>query len=243
MDSICGLGYFCKRLLDIVISVTALILLSPVMCAVAVMVRIKLASPVIFKQCRPGMNGRIFTVYKFKTLLDLYDENGNPLPDKDRLTPFGDLLRSFSLDELPQFINVLKGDMSAIGPRPQMEKYWGLLTDEQKKVFNIKPGITGWAQINGRNLLTWEERFELDAWYLENWSLWLDIKIVFMTAWKVVTREGVKHPGHATMVEFTGSCKEEVLVDKWQFDKQKNIAVSINDIDVAYPQGVYNEHS
>jgi sugar transferase EpsL len=217
MPSICGLGYFCKRLLDLVISIPVLLLLSPLMLVVAITIRYKLGSPVIFKQDRPGMNGKIFTLYKFKTLLDLYDENGEPLPDKDRLTPFGDFIRSFSLDELPQFYNVLRGEMSAIGPRPQMEKYWDLLSDEQKEVFNIKPGITGWAQINGRNLLTWEKRFELDSWYLQNWNIWLDIKIAFITAWKVIIREGVKHPGHATMVEFTGNCNT-VHYEKWQYE-------------------------
>jgi sugar transferase EpsL len=227
MPSIFGLGYFCKRLLDLVISIMMLLLLSPLMFVVAIMIRYKLGSPVIFKQDRPGMNGKIFTLYKFKTLLDLYDENGKPLPDKDRLTPFGDFLRCFSLDELPQFYNVLKGEMSAIGPRPQMEKYWDLLSDEQKDVFNIKPGITGWAQINGRNLLTWEKRFELDTWYLQNWSIWLDIKIAFITAWKVIIREGVKHPGYATMVEFTGNGKA-VHYEKWQYETV-NDDINLND--------------
>jgi sugar transferase EpsL len=215
MPSVHGVGYFLKRLLDLMISIPALIILSPLMLVVAILVKFKIGSPVIFKQDRPGMNGKIFTLYKFKTLLDTYDENGNMLPDKDRLTPFGELLRSFSLDELPQFINVVKGEMSAIGPRPQMEKYWELLSDEQKEVFNIKPGITGWAQINGRNSLTWEKRFELDSWYLENWSIWLDIKITFITAWKVLIREGIKHPGCATMVEFTGN-KQAKCYEKWQ---------------------------
>ncbi|HEY9161938.1 MAG TPA: sugar transferase [Desulfomonilia bacterium] len=222
MPSVHGVGYILKRLLDLMISIPVLIILSPLMLVVALLVKFKIGSPVIFKQDRPGMNGRIFTLYKFKTLLDLYDENGNLLPDKDRLTPFGDFLRSFSIDELPQFINVVKGEMSAIGPRPQMEKYWELLSDEQKKVFNIKPGITGWAQINGRNTLTWEKRFELDSWYLENWSIWLDVKIAFITIWKILIREGIKHPGCATMVEFTGSRKAKYY-EQWKFRSDDSV--------------------
>jgi sugar transferase EpsL len=222
MPSVHGVGYILKRLLDLMISIPVLIILSPLMLVVALLVKFKIGSPVIFKQDRPGMNGRIFTLYKFKTLLDLYDENGNLLPDKDRLTPFGDFLRSFSIDELPQFINVVKGEMSAIGPRPQMEKYWELLSDEQKKVFNIKPGITGWAQINGRNTLTWEKRFELDSWYIENWSIWLDVKIAFITIWKILIREGIKHPGCATMVEFTGS-RKATYYEQWKFRSDDSV--------------------
>jgi sugar transferase EpsL len=236
MPSVHGVGYILKRILDLMISIPVLIILSPLMLLVALLVKVKIGSPVIFKQDRPGMNGEVFTLYKFKTLLDLYDENGDYLPDKDRLTPLGDFLRSFSLDELPQFINVVKGEMSAIGPRPQMEKYWELLTEDQKEVFNIKPGITGWAQINGRNSLTWEKRFELDSWYIENWSIWLDVKIAFITIWKVLKREGIKHPGCATMVEFTGS-RQAKYYEQWQFRSDDSVT------DAEYVSPVIKKHN
>ena len=193
-----------KRLFDIVASLTALVLLSPVLLIVALLVRRKLGSPVLFRQVRPGLHGKPFEMIKFRTMRDAFDENGKPLPDSERITPFGRFLRSTSLDELPELWNVLKGDMSVVGPRPLLMKYLPLYTEEQLKRHEVRPGVTGWAQVNGRNALSWEKKFELDVWYVHNHSLYLDIKIIILTLRKVLCREGINGAGEATMSPFKG---------------------------------------
>jgi len=197
---------FLKRIQDLIISLIAIILLSPVLLIVALLVRLKLGSPVLFCQQRPGLNGRPFTIYKFRTMISkAYDDNGNILPDDKRLTSFGLCLRSTSLDELPELFNVLWGDISIVGPRPLMTKYLDRYTPEQARRHEVKPGITGWAQVNGRNNITWEEKFEMDVWYVDHWSLWLDIKILAKTAWMVIARKNVAKAGQATTDEFFGT--------------------------------------
>ena len=178
------------------------------------MVRFKLGSPVLFKQDRPGLNGEPFYMYKFRTMTDQRDEQGNLLPDEQRLLKFGQLLRSTSLDELPELLCVLKGDMSLVGPRPLMMKYLSRYTPEQARRHEMKPGITGWAQINGRNAISWEDRFKLDVWYVDNWNVWLDIKILFKTVMLVFQREGITQEGHVTMTEFMGTEQTEVSDQK-----------------------------
>jgi lipopolysaccharide/colanic/teichoic acid biosynthesis glycosyltransferase len=194
-----------KRLMDLVLSGFALILLSPVLLVTAILVRTKLGSPVIFKQERPGRNGEIFSLYKFRSMTDQKDEAGNLLPDSVRLTGFGKKLRSTSLDELPELWNIFRGDMSIVGPRPLLVKYLPLYNEEQRHRHDVRPGLTGWAQINGRNTISWEEKFKLDCWYVEHISLLLDLKIIFMTALKVFRREGISSETAATMEEFTGT--------------------------------------
>ena len=194
-----------KRAVDVLGSLSALVLLSPLLCVLCVLVRTKLGSPVIFKQERPGKNGRIFTLYKFRTMTDERDENGELLPDEIRLTGFGKLLRTLSLDELPEFVNILRGDMSFVGPRPLLVRYLPLYNKRQSMRHNVRPGLTGLAQVNGRNLLTWEEKFEWDVKYVENISLWLDIKILFRTVLNVLKREGISSETSATMEPFTGT--------------------------------------
>lgn len=194
-----------KRLFDIVISTLLLVILSPVILVLAILVRFTLGSPVLFKQVRPGLHGRPFTMYKFRTMTDARDEHGNLLPDERRLTKLGWFLRSTSLDELPELFNVLKGDMSLVGPRPLLMDYLPLYTPEQARRHEVRPGMTGWAQINGRNAISWEEKFEHDVWYVDNWSLWLDLKILWMTLIAVLRRDGISAQGHATMPRFTGS--------------------------------------
>lgn len=194
-----------KRLMDLVLSGFALILLSPVLLVTAILVRTKLGSPVIFKQERPGRNGEIFSLYKFRSMTDQKDEAGNLLPDSVRLTGFGKKLRSTSLDELPELWNIFRGDMSIVGPRPLLVKYLPLYNEEQRHRHDVRPGLTGWAQINGRNAISWEEKFKLDCWYVEHISLLLDLKIIFMTALKVFRREGISSETAATMEEFTGT--------------------------------------
>src|SRR5690554_1245926 len=194
-----------KRSFDIAGSLLGLLLLSPVIAIVAWQVRFKLGSPVLFRQTRPGLNGKPFQMVKFRTMKDAVDAQGNPLPDSERLTPFGQFLRSSSLDELPELWNVLKGDMSLVGPRPLLMEYLPLYTPKQYRRHKVRPGVTGWAQINGRNALSWEEKFQLDVWYVNNRSLWLDIKILFLTVKKVVVRDGISADGEATMLKFTGS--------------------------------------
>ncbi len=194
-----------KRLFDVILTLLALILLSPVLVFVTVLVRIKHGSPIFFSQQRPGLFGKPFTLLKFRTMTDACDANGQLLPDSARLTPFGQFLRRTSLDELPELINVLKSDMSLIGPRPLLMQYLDRYTPEQARRHEVRPGITGWAQINGRNALSWEDKFKLDVWYVDHMSLWLDLKILVLTAWKVLRREGISQDGHATMPEFTGS--------------------------------------
>ena len=193
-----------KRLFDILFSLLVLIILSPVFLIVALLVRINLGSPILFTQERVGLNNKVFKMYKFRTMKDGKDKNGNLLPDSERLTRFGKLLRSTSLDELPEFINILKGDMSLIGPRPLLVEYLPLYSDEQIKRHNVLPGLTGWAQINGRNAISWSEKFKLDVWYVENWSLILDIKIFFLTIYKVFKRDGISQEGEVTMTKFNG---------------------------------------
>ena len=194
-----------KRLMDILGSFFGLVLLSPVLIVVSILVRLKLGSPILFQQVRPGLGGKSFNMMKFRTMTDERDENGGLRPDDVRLTKFGAFLRSTSLDELPELINVLKGDMSLVGPRPLLMEYLPLYSERQYRRHEVRPGITGWAQINGRNALSWDEKFELDVWYVENRSLWLDIKILFLTVLKVVKRDGISHGGEATMPKFTGS--------------------------------------
>ncbi|HQB59082.1 MAG TPA: sugar transferase [Bacteroidales bacterium] len=193
-----------KRFLDISLTLTVLLPLLPMLGTVAILVRLKLGRPVIFRQLRPGWQGRPFWLMKFRTMTDAYDENGKLLPDEARLTPIGNFLRTTSLDELPELFNVLKGDMSLVGPRPLLMQYLDRYTPEQARRHEVKPGITGWAQIHGRNALTWEEKFKLDVWYVDNWGIWLDIKIIIITLWKVLKREGINHPGMTTMSEFKG---------------------------------------
>lgn len=194
-----------KRLFDIVIAILALVLLFPIIVIVSFFVYIKLGSPIVFRQVRPGMNGRSFTMIKFRTMLDSMDKHGNLLPDEVRLTRFGKLLRSTSLDELPELLNVLKGDMSLVGPRPLLVEYLPLYSPEQARRHEVRPGITGWAQVNGRNAISWEEKFTLDVWYVDNRSLSLDIKILFMTIKKVFVREGISAEGEVTIGKFVGN--------------------------------------
>ncbi len=198
-----------KRILDILASAIALFLLSPVIALVAWQISRKLGSPVLFRQIRPGLNGKPFTMIKFRTMRDAIDKNGNPLPDSERMTPFGNFLRSTSLDELPELWNVLKGDMSLVGPRPLLMEYLPLYSKEQARRHEVRPGVTGWAQINGRNAISWEEKFKLDVWYVDNQSFWLDVKILFLTVKKVFIRDGISAEGEATMSKFTGSSSEK----------------------------------
>ncbi len=194
-----------KRLFDLILASLSLILLSPLLLLTALAVRLGLGKPVLFRQPRPGYKGRIFTLYKFRTMRDVLAPDGTPLPDERRLTALGRFLRATSLDELPELINVLRGEMSLVGPRPLLVKYLPLYTPEQMRRHDVLPGITGWAQINGRNTLTWQEKFRLDVWYVDHWSLWLDVKILFLTVWKVLRREGISQPGQATASEFDGT--------------------------------------
>ena len=193
-----------KRLFDLVVSVTSLILLSPLLLALSVLVRRQLGSPILFQQRRPGLHGRPFILHKFRTMSDASDASGALLPDEVRLNSFGQFLRSTSLDELPELINVAKGDMSLVGPRPLLMQYLDRYTPEQKRRHEVRPGITGWAQINGRNAITWEERFKLDVWYADHFSLLLDLKILVSTLRTIIAREGINEPGQATMSEFMG---------------------------------------
>tara|TARA_R110000868_G_scaffold349937_1_gene611231 strand:+ start:2641 stop:3249 length:609 start_codon:yes stop_codon:yes gene_type:complete len=200
-----------KRLFDTSAAAFGLLLLAPIVLIVAVKVSRTLGSPILFRQARPGLNGKPFEMIKFRTMKDALDADGNPLPDSERLTAFGQFLRSSSLDELPELWNVLKGDMSLVGPRPLLMEYLPLYSAEQCRRHDARPGITGWAQINGRNALSWEEKFKLDVWYVDNRSLWLDIRILFLTVKKVLIRDGISAEGEATMPRFIGS--EEVRDD------------------------------
>lgn len=194
-----------KRLFDIVASACGLLLLAPVIAIVAWQIRRKLGSPVLFRQVRPGLNGEPFEMTKFRTMRDAVDAADKPLPDSARMTPFGSFLRSSSLDELPELWNVLKGDMSLVGPRPLLMEYLPLYNPEQYRRHEARPGVTGWAQINGRNALSWDEKFKLDVWYVDNRSFWLDLKIIFLTIKKVVVRDGISAEGEATMSKFKGT--------------------------------------
>ncbi|MBX4135798.1 sugar transferase [Pseudomonas sp. S5F11] len=194
-----------KRLFDVFASGVGLILLAPVILIVAFLIRRNLGSPVFFRQVRPGIHGKPFDMIKFRTMRDATDDQGNPLPDSERMTPFGCFLRSSSLDELPELWNVFKGDMSLVGPRPLLMQYLPLYNSEQYRRHEVKPGVTGWAQINGRNSLEWEEKFKLDIWYVDNRSFILDLKILLVTVKKVLIRDSISHENHATMEAFKGS--------------------------------------
>jgi len=202
------MSLFVKRLFDITVASIALLLLSPIILYVGYKVSRNLGTPVIFKQERPGKDGKIFTMSKFRTMKDSCGVDGQPLPDSERLTAFGMKLRNSSLDELPELWNVLKGEMSIVGPRPLLVEYLPLYSPEQVRRHNVRPGITGWAQINGRNALSWEEKFTLDCWYVDNRSFWLDIKIIFLTIKKVFKKEDINSAGEATMSKFKGSINE-----------------------------------
>jgi len=197
-----------KRLLDICVSGLALLLLSPVLVVLAILVRVKLGSPVLFRQTRPGLHGKPFEMMKFRTMTDSRDANGELLPDDQRLVPFGRFLRNSSLDELPELFNVLRGDMSLVGPRPLLMAYLPLYNAHQRRRHEVRPGITGWAQINGRNNVTWQEKFDLDVWYVDHAGLWLDLKILLLTARTVLRRDGVSKDGHATTDYFKGNDDE-----------------------------------
>ncbi|MBS4197571.1 sugar transferase [Lederbergia citri] len=193
-----------KRLLDFLSSLLLLIISFPLMVCIGLLVRVKLGSPIFFKQQRPGLYGKPFYLYKFRTMTDDRDQWGDLYPDEIRLTSFGRFLRKYSLDELPQLINVVKGDLSLVGPRPLLMEYLPLYTEEQEKRHLVKPGITGWAQVNGRNAISWEEKFALDIWYVQNQSLLLDMKILILTVKNVLISDGINQPGHATMEDFKG---------------------------------------
>lgn len=199
-----------KRLLDIFIASIALVLLSPLYFYVAYKVKKNLGSPVLFRQVRPGLHGKPFEMIKFRTMKDALDEQGNPLPDSERLTPFGKMLRSTSLDEMPELWNVIKGDMSVVGPRPLLMEYLPLYNKEQAKRHDVRPGMTGYAQVNGRNAISWEQKFKLDTWYVENRSLWLDFKIMLQTVKKVITKDDISEAGEVTMSKFTGTNIKEL---------------------------------
>ncbi|MDO9620291.1 MAG: sugar transferase [Moraxellaceae bacterium] len=196
-----------KRLFDILLVLLSLPILLPLLILVAILIRFKLGSPVLFTQTRPGLHGKPFRMFKFRSMTSACDTSGNLLPDDQRLTPFGQRLRSTSLDELPGLWAVFKGDMSLVGPRPLLMEYLPLYTPEQARRHEVRPGITGWAQVNGRNAISWEEKFALDVWYVDNQSLWLNIKILFLTVKKVLVRDGISAAGEATMSKFTGSSK------------------------------------
>ena len=207
-SKLAGRREFVKRIFDILVSLLSLLLLCPVLFIVALLVRIRLGSPVLFKQQRPGLNGKLFTIYKFRTMISkTHDQQGTLLPDDQRLSPLGLWLRATSLDELPELFNVLKSDMSLVGPRPLMTKYLNRYTPQQNRRHEVKPGITGWAQVNGRNNMTWEEKFDYDVWYVDHQSFWLDMKILALTLWHVICRKDIAKEGHATVDEFMGTIK------------------------------------
>jgi lipopolysaccharide/colanic/teichoic acid biosynthesis glycosyltransferase len=194
-----------KRIFDLALTIPALILMSPLLGILALVLLLSEGRPVFFRQARAGLRGKIFYIYKFRTMREASGADGLPLPDSKRISPLGKFLRATSLDELPEFIHVLLGQMSLVGPRPLMARYLERYSPEQMRRHETLPGITGWAQINGRNAVTWEERFRLDVWYVDHWSFWLDLKILALTMWKVISREGISEPGQVTMTEFMGS--------------------------------------
>ena len=196
---------FSKRLLDLLVSSVGLIVLSPVLAVIGLLVRWYQGSPALFRQQRPGLGSKLFTVYKFRTMTDAHDEQGRLLPDAERMTLLGRFLRAASLDELPELFNVLLGEMSLVGPRPLFKHYLERYSPEQARRHQVLPGLTGWAQVNGRNALSWEEKFRYDVWYVDHWSFGLDLKILLLTLWKVLRREGISQPGHATAEEFMGN--------------------------------------
>lgn len=201
------IAFLIKRIFDLFCSIILLIILSPLFILLMLTIWISMGQPIFFRQLRPGYKGKPFLCYKFRTMNDKRDQNGNLLPDELRLTRLGKFLRATSLDELPELFNVVRGEMSLVGPRPLLMQYLERYTPEQARRHEVLPGMTGWAQINGRNRLTWEEKFRLDVWYVDHWSFWLDLKILAITAWKVLKREGINQPGFATAEEFTGSTK------------------------------------
>jgi len=194
-----------KRVFDLIATTLGLVLLSPIMLLTALFVAIFLGTPVLFRQKRPGYKAQTFYIYKFRTMTNASDSAGNLLPDSERLTRLGRFLRSLSLDELPELFNILRGEMSLVGPRPLLMEYLEHYSPEQMRRHDAYPGLTGWAQVNGRNAITWQERFALDVWYVDHWSFWLDIKIIFITLWKVVRRENINQPGQATIEYFKGN--------------------------------------
>jgi len=194
-----------KRFFDIIASAISLFILAPVILFIAFLIQRKLGSPILFYQVRPGKNAKPFQMTKFRTMREDFDQDGRILPDSERIPPFGNFLRNSSLDELPELWNVLKGDMSLVGPRPLLMEYLPLYSTEQARRHNVRPGITGWAQVNGRNAISWEEKFKYDIWYVDNQSFWLDMKIIWMTIKKVIAREGISAEGEATMPSFTGT--------------------------------------
>src|SRR5262245_38726044 len=206
-----------KRIFDLVVAMATLPFLLPVLLVLAVLVRVKLGSPIIFRQIRPGFRARSFTIYKFRTMIDARDANGVLLPDADRLTPFGQFVRSTSLDELPELFNVLRGDMSLVGPRPLLVEYLPLYSAEQAPRHNVPPGITGSAQINGRNAASWPEKFAHDVWYVDHGSLWVDVRIIVLTAWKVLRRHGINQPGFATAAPFRGEQLLQRSILNWPY--------------------------
>lgn len=204
-----------QRIFDLLIVTPALVVAAPLIAAVAVAVRVALGKPVLFRQVRPGWHGQPFTLVKFRTMTDERDADGNLLPDSERITPFGRFLRHSSLDELPELWNIFKGDMSLVGPRPLLMRYLDRYSPEQMRRHDVRPGLTGWCQVNGRNALGWDDKFALDLWYVDNRSLYLDIKIIMVTVWKILKREGICHPGSATTLEFLGAPRpfEPLLCD------------------------------
>ena len=199
-----------KRLFDIVVAGIGLLVLSPILILLAILIKIKLGGPVLFTQIRPGLNGKPFKIFKFRTMLDLADAEDKPLQDEARLPPFGKMLRATSLDEQPELWNVLIGDMSLVGPRPLLKEYLPLYSEEQNRRHEVRPGITGWAQVNGRNAISWEEKFKLDVWYVDNQSFWLDIGIILKTVKKVVVCEGINAEGEVTMSRFSGNQERDI---------------------------------
>lgn len=198
-----------KLLFDYLLVLFGIVIVSPLILLTTLLVHLKIGTPVLFTQDRPGLHGKAFRIYKFRTMSDEKDADGNLLPDADRLVSFGRFLRSTSLDELPELINVLKGDMSLVGPRPLLMEYLDRYSPEQARRHEVRPGITGWAQVNGRNTLSWEDKFTMDVWYVDNRTILLDIKILFMTIWKTIKRENISHDGQATMSKFMGSEKND----------------------------------
>ena len=196
---------YIKRTFDFVVAASCMLALAPVFLMVALMVRLKLGEPVFHRQTRPGLHGISFELIKFRSMLEAFDQNGDPLPNEQRMTPFGRFLRSSSLDELPELWNILKGDMSLVGPRPLLTEYLPLYSDRQRRRHEVPPGLTGWSQVNGRNAISWDEKFELDVWYVDNASFLLDLKIIAMTVLKVIRREGISHAGNVAMPRFQGS--------------------------------------
>ncbi|MFZ2096090.1 MAG: sugar transferase [Anaerolineales bacterium] len=194
-----------KRILDLSLAILGILILSPLLLVISLVVLVNYGTPIIFRQKRPGYRGKPFMIYKFRSMTEELDAQDNMLPDELRITRLGHLLRSFSLDELPELFNVIRGEMSIVGPRPLLMRYLERYSPEQARRHEVMPGITGWAQVNGRNALTWEEKFDLDVWYVDHWSIWLDIKIIFLSIVKVLRREGINQPGQATAEEFMGN--------------------------------------